>query len=222
MNIKLEVIKEIVRCGGQAPSGDNLQPWHFVWHPKDNLLQLFFVPGRGNSFFDVNNLAPYIALGAVIENVFLAALHFGLKSEISYFPEGEESLLIANIHFTPTDQPEDPLYYYIDKRCVNRKPYYKHWPIPKYVEEALKKEAACFPGVRLHWIDQPKLIWRLAKLVWQADWIRFEMRFLHEDLHKKLRFTKEEKEASRKSQTYCRQVHRLRCSLSDVLSLRCY
>jgi len=197
MPIDLTIIKEIVRCGGRAPSGDNLQPWHFIWHTKQNLLQLFFVPERGNSFFDVNNYAPYIALGAVIENVSIAASHFGLKAEIKYFPEGKQELLIANIHFTPTTKPEDPLYYYIDRRCVNRKPYYKHWPIPKYVEEAIQDEVLKFSGVRLHWIDNPRLIWRLAKLIWQADWVRFEMRFLHEDLHKKLRFTKEEKERTR-------------------------
>ncbi len=197
MQISIETIKEIVCYGGMAPSGDNLQPWHFVWHPKQSLIQLFFVPGRGNSFFDVNNYAPYVALGAVIENIAIAASHFGLEPEINYFPERENNLLIANIYLSWTKGERDPLYEYIPKRCVNRKPYYKYWPVPIYVKEALRREVARFPGVKLHWVDDSKLIFRLAKLVWKADWIRFEMQSLHEDLHKKLRFTKEEKEQTR-------------------------
>ena len=48
-------IQESVRAGLLAPSGDNCQPWRFVWDGRQ--LEIHFLPERAESLYDVNHSA---------------------------------------------------------------------------------------------------------------------------------------------------------------------
>ena len=119
INMK-EDIEKIIKAGTMAPSGDNVQPWRF--EVRGNTIKLFNIPNADNSLYNINQNASFIAHGAVIENIILKAQSLGYKLDISFFPEGEKSNLVAIISIEK-GVIEENLSSYIEKRATNRKPY---------------------------------------------------------------------------------------------------
>lgn len=116
----LEEVKQILEHAVWAPSGDNSQPWEFVW--TGDTLKIFNLPGRDLPFYNYEQRGSYIAHGALIENIFIAASHFGLQPELQLFP-GIEDNLVAEIKFFPTTKIDSELFPYIKLRQTNRRPY---------------------------------------------------------------------------------------------------
>lgn len=71
MGFSASFFQRLVRAGSLAPSGDNLQPWSFT--TENNSLLVGHDPDRDHALFNVRDLASYIALGAVLENIAIAA-----------------------------------------------------------------------------------------------------------------------------------------------------
>jgi len=65
-------LSEIIRKGGLAPSGGNLQPWHWYYHEKKGLFQ-FIDKSQYSFLLDHKYCASLISLGACAENIILAA-----------------------------------------------------------------------------------------------------------------------------------------------------
>lgn len=104
-----------------APSGDNLQPWHFV--VRDENLELWNVPSRDPTPHDFDERASLISCGAVLENIRLAAGACNLQAHISYFPNASSKNHVASVRFVSQPSLIHPLSHFIEKRCSNRKPY---------------------------------------------------------------------------------------------------
>lgn len=104
-----------------APSGDNLQPWHFVVRGED--LELWNVPSRDTTIHDWDEQASYISSGAVIENIRVSASACNLETYVTYFPDKHAHNHVATIRFSSKPQLTNPLVPYIEKRASNRKPY---------------------------------------------------------------------------------------------------
>lgn len=184
-----DIIFKIVEAGTWAPSADNCQPWNFIW--DGNILYLLKDPERTGFFYDVNHESVYITFGAVIENIRIAATHYGLKADINLFPSIENHNLIAEIKFKQAKINEDPLYPFVLQRHVNRKPYFKKKIEPDIVQK-LKNVVSETPGADMIWIDGKDDKRVMRNVIYNADRILFEDKRLHEGLFRWLRIKKEE------------------------------
>lgn len=139
-----EDIKKILSYGVWAPSGDNCQPWRFG--VKDNVLRIYNLPGK-IPFYNFEEKGSYLAHGALIENINIAARDLGYKSNISLFPNPSNKDLVAEIVFEKTERVPQELLDVIKTRCTNRKPYKKE-PLSAEQISALENSVKDIPGVQ--------------------------------------------------------------------------
>ena len=82
-----------------APSVRNSQPWSFA--VQGNRVDLRADVARGLPVADPDQRELYISLGCALENLLVAAEHFGFRHEVSYFPDSSSAKLAATIDFAP-------------------------------------------------------------------------------------------------------------------------
>lgn len=114
--MKSDLIK-IARYASKAPSGHNTQPWKF--HITDDTITV--VPNLEVALpvVDRNNRELYISLGCAVENLCIAASHFGYTTHII-----ECSIKAIILELIKNDLTiEDPLFLQIEKRQTNRHIY---------------------------------------------------------------------------------------------------
>jgi len=117
-------IERILLAGNSAPSGENCQPWHFV--VRGSTIEIHLLPERDQSAYSWGQRASYLANGAAIENMVIAASAEQYRSEVHYFPNPDDAWHTATIVLNKdrTAKP-DYLASVIHERISNRKPYKK-------------------------------------------------------------------------------------------------
>jgi hypothetical protein len=141
-----------------------------------------------------------MSVGAVIENMVIAASHVGRRADVRLCESVQEDsasepLPVAELQFLGETDP-DPLNDYLATRCTNRKLYSKRsvdGPTLEYLAEELRS----FSEVRLDWIIDRSRIKQFAKLVMKSDRYRFEYEPFHAEIFRQLRFTRQEVEQTR-------------------------
>jgi hypothetical protein len=189
-----EELKKIVGAGILAPSGDNCQPWKLYY--DGTKLHLVNLPERDTSLYNVNDIASFIAFGAMIENISIVAQSLGYMPSVSLFPKGEKVPVVASISFTEGQTVSDPLLPYISRRCVNRKTY-KRKQLSQIVIDSLQKASGESNGGKLCLIEKGKEKNLLANILALNDRIVFENKKLHDFLFTHIRWSKDEIETTR-------------------------
>jgi nitroreductase len=124
----------ILAAGNSAPSGENCQPWHFFLHA--HTIQVHLLPTRDQSAYSWGQRASYLANGAAIENMVIAASKEKYRAEVQYFPTADDVWHIATISLSKDiSMKTDPLVSCISTRIVNRKLYVKR-PLTHEEQEA--------------------------------------------------------------------------------------
>jgi tRNA A37 threonylcarbamoyladenosine dehydratase len=91
--VAVEEIEELLEAAVLAPSGGNMQPWY--WYYDLNRLFLFLDRHQSYSLLDFEHRGSYLALGAAIENLSLAAKNRKLELRIQTFPDAGNDELVA-------------------------------------------------------------------------------------------------------------------------------
>jgi len=182
-------VELIVRAGQHAPSGDNCQPWRFEW--DEDSLGIVFVSERADSLYDVEQTASWVALGAVLTNMRVAATRVGLGLSVELFPRNAPQALAARVRFHAVTRDDDPLLPAIEQRCVNRRPY-RAEPLHAHLRQELLAVASGEAHVRLDLVESEPLKSKLAALAASQDRILFENRLLHDGLYRWLRWSPQE------------------------------
>lgn len=188
-----EEVRKIVSAGILAPSGDNCQPWKLYFDGER--LHVLIALGRDTSLYNVGEIASCIAIGAMVENMDIAARGLGYSLSVSAFPNGERSPLVANIGFVKGEAVDDPLLPAIPQRCVNRRPYHRK-PLSSSHRDALTSVVIGQEDAKLCLVESGKDKTRLSSILALNDRIVFENEKLHDFLFTHLRWTKEEIESS--------------------------
>ncbi|OPY50170.1 MAG: hypothetical protein A4E49_02831 [Methanosaeta sp. PtaU1.Bin112] len=104
-----------------APSVYNSQPWLF--NVSEGEIQVYADKARWLKVADVDRREQHISLGCALENLLIAAEHFGYNCSVSYFP-GPESL-VATVSLQPnsTSPSDSRLFDAITSRQTSRTPY---------------------------------------------------------------------------------------------------
>ncbi len=117
-----EAVRWIAAMGTLAPSAHNAQPWRLVWRPDEGVLECRHDPARDLPSLDFEHGATYLALGALAENVSLAAGCLGLAVEVETWPERDDAHLVCRIRFRPEETGAvDPLVDAVARRVTNRR-----------------------------------------------------------------------------------------------------
>jgi hypothetical protein len=131
----------ILNIARWAPSGDNAQPWSFEILDKDT-LRIHLSINTQNSYEYNHGQPTLLSCGALIENIRLTAAHHGRSCQIKPIEVSggtDRTPTISIDLFVPLDKDaqQDPLFYYIQARSVDRKAYQTK-ALPDYVIEDLE------------------------------------------------------------------------------------
>lgn len=186
--ISTKLFYEFCRRAGQAPSPDNNQPWLFRHAPQDDAIEVHHCRKRALPS-DAGDSFSWIAVGAALENLVLAASQEGLTSTVEYMPrpfdvvgEGER---VARVQLVRGGRM-DPLAEHLRERVTNRRLYRRS----RVSDEKLTVLESAIADSRCDvlWLtDRPRLK-QLSRLVRVADQIRFEHRPFHDEFHSVLRY----------------------------------
>ncbi|MDC3958493.1 Rv1355c family protein [Polyangium jinanense] len=185
-----EDVRRLVGFGVLAPSGGNAQPWRFV--AKGGRVRCKVSPDGGRSLNDFQNTASFVALGAAVENMVLAAPAMGLSAEVVDAPDANDPRAACDVVFRVDDSSYavDPLCAVIGARSTNRKPG-TGAALSEYAAARLA-EAAEVRGGKLLLVTDRSAIAEIGEILGQADRMLFLSRKHNEEMGAELRWTEEE------------------------------
>ncbi|MFZ6677224.1 molybdopterin biosynthesis protein MoeY [Undibacterium sp. Tian12W] len=159
-----------------APSGDNVQNWRFEVVSEDAFIIRAF-DTRDTVIYDFDGRPSQIALGALLENISLAASHQQRQAEflrIDNDNQQDNSRAISyQVRLLPADTcTAHPLAAEIEKRSVQRRALSTRALQP---EHQLALEQAVGDHFTVCWVGGWRQRWKMAKLLWSNARIRLTM-----------------------------------------------
>ncbi|MBL7492572.1 Rv1355c family protein [Frankia sp. AgB1.9] len=192
-NLAPAAIRWIAALGTAAPSGHNNQPWTLRWWARDSTLECRHDPSRDLPILDFELGGTWVAFGALIENVRLAARHLGLDPLVQPWPDPSDPGLVAAIRLTPGHPGEtDPLLAQVTARVTNRR---RDPRVPLADADAAALLAGCAgAGVdaQLRLLREPADLDDLAALIGAGDRVALLDQNLHHDISHAFRWTPDE------------------------------
>lgn len=188
-----ELVENILLAAVKAPSGDNVQPFRFDVSADLRCVDVYNVPERDLSYFNYQQYASFVAHGALIENVMVAARFHGVRVELEMFPTADNEEHVARFSLSESEsEPEaKPLYDAIFTRCTNRNMYHKG-AFTAEQKSALMRAVEGIDGVELSLVDDVKQKNSLAQQLAVNDRMVFEHPEIHAFLFKQVRWSAQE------------------------------
>lgn len=189
-----ETIYEILRRAVNAPSGENCQPWKFIWDSSTRELSVFNIPERDTSLYNVEQSGTLIAQGALIENISIIAstYKFTTHTQVVESPKNVNLVAILTFESSPELRP-DELNSYIEKRCTNRK-MYKPVEFKDADLDELRLAAQDKIVVSTRLVFDKSAIEKISGSMSMNERIVFEHPLIHKFFFSHIRWTKEEEE----------------------------
>lgn len=154
-----------------APSSYNTQPWKF--NVSGNVVDVFSDKTRWLTVADADQREFYISIGCALENLLVAADHFGYRQEVQYFPDPNKTNLVATVRFIPGGQSGDPvLFNAILARQSNSQPYANR-TVPNSDLQILKNTSRA-DGFELSLSSDTETKSRFRDLVVRADQTQYD------------------------------------------------
>jgi nitroreductase len=171
----------LLRYAVLAPSSHNTQPWKFAIDEDE--IRVYANFDRWLKA-DRDRRDLHISVGCAIENLLIAAEHFGFANQVTYFPEPGNRKLVATVKLAPgagTPSFRNPaLFYAVFARHTNRKPYEAR-PISE--EDQRQLQACCVEeGITLHMTSGLEIRRKVDLLVSRADAMQFADPAFREEL----------------------------------------
>jgi nitroreductase len=106
-----------------APTSHNSQPWKF--NVSGDEIRLYADETRWLNVADADQRELHISLGCALENLLVAAEHFGYSYNVTYLPGEDDLVAVVKLAPASNGQPSrDPrIFDAILTRHTNRKPY---------------------------------------------------------------------------------------------------
>lgn len=184
-----EQLRFILGSGILAPSADNLHRLRF--HVDQVGVNVWYTGNQLPQIGGYKRVLALLSLGAVSENLAVAASRFGLRAEFVLFPDPAKSNLIFKALWKPglnTSEDAGPLWEVIPARHTNRSLRYRGPKLSTDDCSRLERATAEFPGCDLTWLDTPPARREALELMRLAEGERFRNRVLHEELFEAIRF----------------------------------
>ena len=98
-----ERLRFLIRYALLAPSSHNTQPWQF--RINDDRIDVFMDERRWLKVADNDRRELHISIGCALENLLIAAQHFGLVHRTDYLPDQDNPLHAASVRMSEGGQP---------------------------------------------------------------------------------------------------------------------
>lgn len=177
MNTFPEHIERIASAATQAPSGDNSQPWRFVFHAP-NTLEIHALPEKDNALFNIDDSGTLIALGAAIQNAELEAKASGFTPEVRYSGGDTLTATLVLQKGGEFSEIERSLQQAIPLRHSNRKAYKKK-PLTREDRQALFEAAGKTGGASFAFIEAAEPMARISRALTTMEEIALKNKLLH-------------------------------------------
>ncbi len=177
-----ERLKFLLRYAILAPSGPNSQPWKFAINTST--ISLYADLKRCLPFVDPSNRTLFMSVGCALTNLVTAGEHFGFRPGVKFFPQGEESDLVAEVKYERGQVKED-LFSQITRRHTV-KDRYEHRNIDTFVLDDLKTYIDQ-PIVHLRYLTASESKSRMTDLVARAHHIQLAKKEFRQNLGEWLR-----------------------------------
>ena len=166
-------LKFLLRYAILAPSVYNTQPW--IFSISGDAVQVFVDNTRWLRGVDEDQRDLHLSIGCALENLLVAADHFGYRCQIDYFPSPAHPMLAAIVRLTVGDAGlsprEDPLFEAILRRSTDHH-IFSAEPVPPHMIDRL---AGCCTakGIVLTTAVDRELLRQIDALILQADALDF-------------------------------------------------
>jgi nitroreductase len=175
-------LTHLLRYAVLAPSSHNTQVWQFEVG-EDEIL-VYADKSRWLSVADRDHRELHVSLGCALENLLVAAEHFGYGQQVTYCPDVDEDNLIAVVTLSSGGQPSSfrpaELFATIPSRHTNHN-VYDGRPIPE--ADMARLQACCVEeDILLHVTDEAAIKRTVDEMIVRAD----AMQFAHPDWREEL------------------------------------
>jgi hypothetical protein len=185
MNLS-EELRYLLESAIQAPSADNQHRIRFEIAADEITIRHTGAPLAPQGGY--KRVLTLLSLGAVAENLSIAASRLGMRAEIRAFPDAADPGLAILVRLGQGQAVADPLSAAIPERHTNRQVVYRGPKLRVEEQHALEAEAMAIPGCELVWLDGNPTRHRALAIMRRAETERFRNRLLHEELFSAIRF----------------------------------
>lgn len=191
-----ETIKKILETSVNAPSGSNSQPWRF--EVSGNRISVVAEPEKDHPVLNYRNRGTWLAHGALIENIKIAAGALGFRSEIKIFPDHAKPNFTAQIGLSETAPTEEELFAVMPQRTTNRKRYDLRslsTEQRRYLEQSVGEVGG---EIKVVWVEDRNQINRLGQAAAANEIVTLENQKLHELFFDEVVWSREEEQKKMK------------------------
>ena len=186
-------IMEIIRLATLAPSGHNTQPWRFS--VNKNMIAILPDYTRSLPVVDPDDHALFISLGCALENLVIAADHYGYSHDINYVLGKEKSEKIEVALKKRGDSRDYELFEAIPRRQATRRQF-NGIPIPEKDLQTLKTVSSQ-EGVIFKIFTEEAEIEPFIEFIKEGNRIQFNNKRFVDELVSWIRFSKSDAERLR-------------------------
>ena len=181
-----DTLRVILAAGIQAPSADNR---HGLRYAVDaDRVRLVATDRTSWASLPHRRMLAEMASGAVIENIVLKSLEFGLAVELDLHRDPAQPDVVATLQWSAAAPGAgDPLSGAIATRHTNRR-FYRRERVDASALKHLTQAAASIEGAELRWLDAPDLRACALRAIRLAETERFRRPALHAELFGAVRF----------------------------------
>jgi hypothetical protein len=186
---KTDMINEIIKYAAMAPSGHNAQPWKF-FVSQDSIV-IFPDYSRTLPVVDPDDREMFISLGCALENLIIAAEHFGYRAEVNYNLEIQYQERIT-VFLKSDSAAANSLFEQIERRQTTRNEYNGN-KVPNNELEYIKNNIFC-REVGVHFLIEKESINKIIELVKKGNIHQFGDERFMDELKFWIRFSESEAE----------------------------
>ncbi len=179
-----EWLRGVLQAGVLAPSADNHA--RFCFEPVAEAVLVWYREGSLPPAGGYRRVLDLLSLGAIVENMHLAAAPHGRAAVIHSFPEPAPPELVCRITWQTAATRAEALWQQIPRRTTNRRLVFRGPPLTP--TEMSDLQAALQPRCHLHWFNAGRARATALRLIRRAETERFRNRALHADLFSGIRF----------------------------------
>lgn len=180
-----QLLRQILAAGIRAPSAENVHYLRF--QVLDDSVRLIATDHASWAEHPHRRMLALMAYGAVIENMALRSTALGFALATTLPQNAGEPQVFADLQWTATAAPPDPLHAEIESRHTNRR-FYRRAAVPDQALHLMVAAASEVSGARLLWLNDAARRGPALKAIRIAETERFRQRALHAELFRAVRF----------------------------------
>jgi hypothetical protein len=181
-----ETLLFILESAVMAPSADNQH--RICFQLTEDAIRVRYTQGELPQQGGYKRVLALLSLGAVAENLTVAASRFAIKTEITLFPDPAQPDWIMQIHLKSGQAEIDPLWQAIPLRHTNRQVRFSGPKMTDTERDELEAAVHACSSSQLVWLDEPARRSQALRLMRRAETERFRNHVLHEELFTAIHF----------------------------------